>query len=217
MMKPRRAAVLALVLISLQFTTTGCIGRFALTRNLYKANLSINEKWLRAIATFAMIVVPVYGVTLLIDGGVLNTIEFWGGKNPVDGESIDRQTPTTPTATAPSAARRDSSAGHPTEFALTDEGSTLRVTLSAQGDPARRMMLTMRGENAELRSDDGALIASLGVNDDGSAQVRDATGAVLDEKSAAQRGSLVAALRAGGSPFAQTIELQRGPMLARAR
>ena len=65
----------------------GCFGKFGLTRKVYRFNQEMSkDKWVRSIGTFAMIVVPVYEVSALVDWAVLNTIEFWSktGKNPTE-------------------------------------------------------------------------------------------------------------------------------------
>jgi hypothetical protein len=61
----------------------GCYGKFALTRKLYAWNGSLGDKWINSLATFVMIALPVYGVAGFVDYVILNTIEFWTGKNPV--------------------------------------------------------------------------------------------------------------------------------------
>ena len=67
----------------------GCYGKFALTRKLYAWNGTLGDKWINSLATFALIAVQVYSVAGIVDYVVLNTMEFWTGKNPVtlkDGE-----------------------------------------------------------------------------------------------------------------------------------
>ncbi len=61
----------------------GCYGKFALTRKLYNWNATVGDKWINSLAMFAMVVVPVYEVAGFVDYVLLNTIEFWTGKNPV--------------------------------------------------------------------------------------------------------------------------------------
>ncbi|HHU58418.1 MAG TPA: DUF3332 domain-containing protein [Bacteroidales bacterium] len=74
------AIVMALGVGSLQ---TSCIGSFKLTNNLYNWNNSVGEKFVNEVVFLAMLIVPVYEVTLFIDGVILNTIEFWTGSNPI--------------------------------------------------------------------------------------------------------------------------------------
>jgi hypothetical protein len=113
--RPLRLVAIALVALLLQGSLGGCFGRFALTRKVYSVNQSVDDKWLRSILTFVLMVVPVYGVTALADWALLNTIEFWGGSNPVDGQSSDKAPP--PVA--------------PPSLTLSDDGAQLRVVAMA--------------------------------------------------------------------------------------
>ena len=64
---------------------TGCYGSNACFNKLHKWNGTLGNKWLNSIVHFFMFCVfPVYGICLgLVDGLVLNTIEFWTGSNPL--------------------------------------------------------------------------------------------------------------------------------------
>jgi hypothetical protein len=67
----------------------GCYGKFALTRKLYNWNGTLGDKWINTLGTWAMVIIPIYGLAGFADFVILNTIEFWTGKNPVtlkDGE-----------------------------------------------------------------------------------------------------------------------------------
>ena len=60
------------------FTFTACYGSYGLTTKLYK------WKCLNSCVQFIMWIIPVYPICAgLIDGLVLNTVEFWSGSNPV--------------------------------------------------------------------------------------------------------------------------------------
>lgn len=73
------AAVAALLCSSM----TSCMGKFALTRNLYSWNEQISNKFVNELVFFAFWVLPVYEVCGIADLFVLNTIEFWNGDNPM--------------------------------------------------------------------------------------------------------------------------------------
>jgi len=70
---------MSLAMLSLQ----GCYGRMALTKKVYAVNGEVNDKFVRSLVTWVFIMVPVYGVSVLADFVLFNTIEFWTGKNPV--------------------------------------------------------------------------------------------------------------------------------------
>lgn len=62
---------------------TSCMGKFALTRNLYTWNDQVSNKFVNEILFVAFWIVPVYEVCGLADLLVLNSIEFWSGDNPL--------------------------------------------------------------------------------------------------------------------------------------
>lgn len=74
---------LACFFLVLSIGQSGCYGPFKLTKNLHEWNSTVGSKFVNALVFFAFIIVPVYGVTVFIDGVVLNTIEFWTGDNPI--------------------------------------------------------------------------------------------------------------------------------------
>lgn len=67
---------------AVSFLVVGCTGSFKLSNKLYDYHRS-QEKWVDETIFLVCIIVPVYGVTLFVDGVVLNSIEFWTGNNPV--------------------------------------------------------------------------------------------------------------------------------------
>ena len=84
-----RGMVSVVVVISLMTAGSGCFGPFNLTKNVYNWNSGIkgsgevNEKWMKEIVFFGMIVIPVYMFSALLDAFVFNAIQFWSGTNPV--------------------------------------------------------------------------------------------------------------------------------------
>jgi len=60
---------------------SGCYGSYALFHKVHKFNGGIGDKWINSLVHFVFI--PVYGVSLFVDGLIINTIEFWTGSNPV--------------------------------------------------------------------------------------------------------------------------------------
>ena len=82
-------AVAIVVMTSFMGMTTACYGPFNLTRNVYhfnsgvKGSGEINEKWMKEIVFFGMIIIPVYMFSALLDAFIFNAIQFWTGDNPV--------------------------------------------------------------------------------------------------------------------------------------
>lgn len=80
-------AVALLLAVSVGWLASGCFGKFQLTRKLYEANQSVEDKYLRSAVTWVFVIVPIYGVAALLDFLVFNLIEFWSGENPIVGGS----------------------------------------------------------------------------------------------------------------------------------
>src|SRR5262245_40040530 len=73
-------------------TTTACFGPFNLTQRYWHWNGHVTEnKWANEGIFLLSIIIPVYGVTAFVDMIVLNSVEFWTGKNWVDAPSGDKK------------------------------------------------------------------------------------------------------------------------------
>lgn len=80
-----RGVIAALLLVAM---TTGCLGRNGLTRKVKKFNLSVTEnRWGREGTFLGLQVLWVYRICTVLDLLVFNSIEFWSGENPINGES----------------------------------------------------------------------------------------------------------------------------------
>ena len=64
---------------------TGCMGQFRLTDKVYSWNKKASsDRWVNEIIFAGMaVLLPVYGMTLLADGVIFNSIEWWSGSNPI--------------------------------------------------------------------------------------------------------------------------------------
>lgn len=76
-----KVVALALVVSVAVVISAGCFGKFQLTRSLYEVNKSVEDKYLRSVVTWVLII-P-YGIAGFLDFAVFNLIEFWSGENPV--------------------------------------------------------------------------------------------------------------------------------------
>lgn len=91
----RRAAVLTMTALAL-VGSSACFGSFNLTRKLWSWNKGVStEKFVRELVFLGLNIVPVYQVAGFIDVIVINSIEFWTGKNPVDMSSTIKVDSTT--------------------------------------------------------------------------------------------------------------------------
>lgn len=82
-MRLKSRTISLFAVLALASVTTGCFGKFALTRKFYGWNDSFDNKFVKTIVLYAFMIIPVYEVVGLADFFVLNLIEFWSGSNPV--------------------------------------------------------------------------------------------------------------------------------------
>jgi hypothetical protein len=67
---------------------TGCTGPFALTKNLHKWQTNVSEDpWAEEVVFLGCAIFQVYSVCMLGDALIFNSIEFWGGENPIQKAS----------------------------------------------------------------------------------------------------------------------------------
>lgn len=76
-------AALVIVFMSVVFLTE-CYGQYALFKRFHSWNgKAIKNKWLKSCVHLIFWIIPVYGICLLVDFFILNTLEFWTGSNPL--------------------------------------------------------------------------------------------------------------------------------------
>lgn len=82
-MKKRHISMAIVLTLACSITFSSCIGSFRLTHSVLKWNNQVGSKFLNEVVFFAFWILPVYEVTALADILVINSIEFWSGKNPL--------------------------------------------------------------------------------------------------------------------------------------
>lgn len=88
-----RVRVLAAAL-ALTVFQGGCFGSFKLTQAIWKFNKGIShDKWIQWVLFLPLAIFQVYSIGALADVLVLNSIEFWSGRNPVtaDGSPWEKE------------------------------------------------------------------------------------------------------------------------------
>ena len=83
------AAIAAVLVVSFGALSAGCFGSFALTKQLYEVNKSVEDKYLRSAVTW-LFIIP-YGFTGTLDFLIFNVVEFWSGKSPVSAGPVTRE------------------------------------------------------------------------------------------------------------------------------
>jgi len=80
-----RMAIMATFTAGLAGTLTGCIGSNAVTAKVMKFNVEVvDNRYARGGVN--MLLAPVYAITVAVDYVLFNSIEFWAGKNPLNGK-----------------------------------------------------------------------------------------------------------------------------------
>lgn len=74
----------AALLLAATILFTSCIGSFHVTNKVKDWNEGISRsKFVNELVFVALHIIPVYPITLLADGLVVNSIEFWSGKKAI--------------------------------------------------------------------------------------------------------------------------------------
>ncbi|MDH3346103.1 MAG: DUF3332 domain-containing protein [Kiritimatiellaceae bacterium] len=79
-----------IALVTLSILLTGCTGPFVLTRKVRDWQTDFDEKWVDEVAFLGCVILPVYGLSMLGDALIFNSVEFWTGDNPMN--SVDAPT-----------------------------------------------------------------------------------------------------------------------------
>ena len=92
----KKLTVAVAILMAGSLTFSSCIGSFGLTNKIFDWNNNMGSKWVNEVVFFAFLILPVYEISLIADGLVINSIEFWTGNNPladnvkhIEGENSD--------------------------------------------------------------------------------------------------------------------------------
>lgn len=64
--------------------TTSCVGPYNAFNSVASWNSRVSDsKFLNELVYIGMYIIPVYGIASLGDALIFNSIEFWGGENPI--------------------------------------------------------------------------------------------------------------------------------------
>jgi len=80
------------IVIAIGFAQSSCIGSFKLTNKVHHWNQNLGNKFVNELVFLVFVIVPVYEISLLIDGVILNLIEFWTGSNPMAMNAGEHET-----------------------------------------------------------------------------------------------------------------------------
>ena len=175
--------VAATVLVSLMTMSTACHGPFNLTKNVHhwnsniKGNGQINDKWMKEIVFFGMLIVPAYMFSALLDTFIFNSMHFWTGESPI--KASDTGIDDTKVATVGDTTIR---------WTQSNDGAT--VSYERDGVLLRRATIVSQATGYRLMDDNGNVLSEATYDIDGGVQLRDDTGRVVNHWSKDQLHSM---------------------------
>jgi len=156
------------MLVVMLATIGGCYGSFELVKKVHKWNGTFGNKFVNELGFLVLNIVPVYGVAAFIDAVVLNSIEFWSGKNP-SSSSNDMIVPLDATTS------------------LTLRGADGTVLLTAKTDDGVKEYVFQKGPDGTVVKDaTGKVLARCTMTPDGGMRIYDGNNNFVAECSAAQ-------------------------------
>lgn len=160
--------VSVLTLAVMMATAGGCYGSFELVKKVHKFNGTLGNKFVNELGFLVMNIIPVYGAAAFIDAVVLNTIEFWTGKNP-STSSNETVIPLDATAS------------------LTLRGADGTVLLTSKTENGDVQFVFQKGADGTLVKDiNGKVLARCIMTDNGGMRIFDGNEKLIAECSAAQ-------------------------------
>lgn len=160
------AAALPLV-VALAVGVTGCYGPFRLTQKVHQWNGDVSKnKWVVEGVFLGLVILPVYAFSAMGDAILFNSIEFWGGKNPIAAKKEIRSI------------ERD---GRQAVMTYAAQERRLRVDSFDKGRLVSTIVFEPEGDRMVARDASGALLMSA-KSEGGMVILRDAQGAVAARK-----------------------------------
>ena len=157
-----------LMLAVMMATVGGCYGSFELVKKVHKFNGTLGNKFVNELGFLVMNIVPVYGVAAFIDAIVLNSIEFWTGRNP-STSSNDTVVPLDAAAS------------------LTLLGADGTMLLTTKTEDGIRQYVFQKGTDGTIVKDiSGKMLARCTMTQDGGMRIYDGNSNFVAECSAAQ-------------------------------
>lgn len=176
--------VAATALLSIVTMSTGCYGPFNLTKNVYhwnsniKGSGQINDKWMKEIVFFGMLIVPAYMFSALLDTFIFNSMHFWTGESPIKASDTGSE------------GTKVISLGDTTiRWTPSDNGAT--VTYERHGSAQRRAVIVASTTGYRLIDDNGSLLSEAEYGTNGSVSFLDGDCRVVNRWSREQLQSIV--------------------------
>lgn len=80
----KHTMIKAVAVLCIAAATASCYGPFRLTSKLHSWNGQVSQKkFVNELVFLGMCILPAYEICVLGDALIFNSIEFWGGNNPI--------------------------------------------------------------------------------------------------------------------------------------
>ena len=172
-----------MVLLGVMTMSTACYGPFNLTKNVYhwnsniKGSGQINDKWMKEIVFFGMIIIPAYQFSALLDMFIFNAMHFWTGESPIKASNIG------------SDGTRVTILGDTTiRWTSLEDGAT--VTYERDGVVARRATIVASATGYRLVDENGSLLSEAEYGADGRVRFLDSDCRVVNQWNGEQLQSI---------------------------
>jgi len=178
--------VAATALVSVMTMSTACYGPFALTKNVYQWNSNVkgsgqvNDKWMKELVFFGMLIVPAYMFSALLDTFIFNSMHFWTGESPI--KASDTSVDGTKVTTVGDVTIR---------WLPSNDGAT--VTYEQYGVIQRRAKIVSSAVGYRLVDAQGNVLSVAEYNGAGSVQLRDGNGRLINQWSLGQLHAMASA------------------------
>ena len=195
----------ALCISFLSVHVSGCFGSFALVRKVYGINEGISEnKFIRWAVFLGFAIIPVYGISGLVDALVFNTMEFWTGSNPLGGGGGGGGGKVAP---------RSVKVSDTETLKLSRDGDVMRVEVEREGQEPQVRYFEPLEDGMVVRDEAGALLVRVQERTDGAVEVSDASGSTVTVHSREAVAEASAAfMREGVVGLARHVTPQVSPM-----
>lgn len=75
----KKISILMFTVVFAGLSQAQCVGSFGLTRKVHGFVTSFGNKWVNWLVFLVFVIIPIYGLAILADAVVVNSVEFWTG------------------------------------------------------------------------------------------------------------------------------------------
>lgn len=175
--------VAATALLSVMTMSTACYGPFTLTKSVYhwnsnvKGSGQINDKWMKEIVFFGILIIPAYMFSALLDTFIFNSMHFWTGESPI--KASDTSGDDTKVTTLGD-----------TTIRWTQSNDGAAVTYERNGIIQRSATIISSTAGYRLVDENGNVLSEAEYDLDGGVQLRDGNGRLINHWSKEQLRSM---------------------------